>query len=223
MAGPAGRRSLALCAALAITGVTCLVIAVTHQRSAVFVPLSAPVPSPTVVAPPAAVGSGHARATAATAPRAIGVPVRLSIPAIRVQSALLTLGQAPDGTLETPPVGPDYDRAGWYRYSPRPGALGPAVIVGHIDSKSGGPSVFFRLGELRRHDTVEITRADGTTAVFAVDGVQRFHKADFPTQLVYGNTDRPVLRLITCGGPFDRSTGHYEDNVVVTASLVRAG
>jgi hypothetical protein len=79
--------------------------------------------------------------------------------------------------------------------------------------------VFFRLGDLTPHDTIEVTRADGSVASFVVEAVRRFHKSNFPTQLVYGNTDHATLRLITCGGPFDRSTGHYLDNVVVTASL----
>jgi sortase (surface protein transpeptidase) len=148
------------------------------------------------------------------------VPVRLEIPAISVRSPLLELGQAADGSLEVPQPGPHYDEAGWYRYSPTPGALGPAVIVGHVDSAHGGPSVFYRLGALRPHDRIRVTRADGTVAVFAVDDVQRFAKAAFPTSLVYGNTSNAALRLITCGGPFDRHTGHYLDNVVVRASMV---
>jgi sortase (surface protein transpeptidase) len=199
-----------------VAGATCLVVAVTHQRTATAVPLALPLPSPAALA--------SATPTVGSRPgAAVALPSRLTIPALGVRSTLLTLGQAADGSLETPPRGRHYDEAGWYRYSPRPGALGPAVIVGHIDSKSGGPSVFFRLGELRPRDTIEVERADGTVAVFAVDDVRRFHKADFPTRLVYGNTDHPALRLITCGGPFDRSTGHYVDNIVVTASLVRSG
>lgn len=94
------------------------------------------------------------------------------------------------------------------------------MIVGHVDSKRGGPSVFYRLGELRPRDQVRVVRDDGSVAVFAVEDVRRFSKSDFPTQLVYGNTDHAALRLITCGGPFDRGTGHYRDNVVVTASLL---
>ena len=205
------RRSYTVAAALAVTGAACMVVVLTQQDGATAVPLA--------VSP----------AVATTTPRAAPVkrqvvaqPTAITIAAIGVRSTLLQLGQAADGSLATPPRGPHYDQAGWYRYSPRPGAIGPAVIVGHIDSKSGGPSVFFRLGELRRTDRISILRADGTTAVFAVDDVRRFHKTAFPTQLVYGNTDQPVLRLITCGGPFDRATGHYLDNVVVTASLVRA-
>lgn len=137
-----------------------------------------------------------------------------------MQSTVLQLGQAADGSLAVPRPGPDYNRAGWYRYSPTPGALGPAVIVGHVDSAQGGPSVFFRLGELHPRDLVRVTRQDGTVAVFAVEQVKRYAKATFPTQLVYGNTDHAALRLITCGGRLDRRSGHYLDNVVVTASLV---
>ena len=212
------RRSAALIGALALAGVSCVVVALTHQENASTVPLATPAhsvgsPGPDVVRGQPVAAHGHV----------VPLPVSISVPAIGVESTLLTLGQAADGSLAAPAPGPHYDQAGWYHYSPRPGDLGPAVIVGHIDSKSGGPSVFFRLGDLRSHDVIDVERADGTVAVFSVDDVRRFHKADFPTQLVYGNTDHAALRLITCGGTFDRSTGHYLDNVVVTASLVRAG
>lgn len=157
-------------------------------------------------------------ASPAAAPRA--APVSLRIPALGLTSGLLVLGQQPDGSLAVPPRGPHYDQAGWYRYSPAPGAVGPAVIVGHVDSQSGGPSVFYRLAELRPRDRVLVTAADGSVVVFAVDVVRRFAKTAFPTRLVYGNTAGPELRLITCAGAFDRRTGHYLDNVVVSASLV---
>jgi hypothetical protein len=94
------------------------------------------------------------------------------------------------------------------------------VIVGHVDSAANGPSVFWRLGSLRPRDIVRVTRADGTVAVFLVDDVRRFRKTRFPSQLVYGNTNHAALRLITCGGPLEG--GHYRDNIVVRASLVRA-
>jgi hypothetical protein len=98
--------------------------------------------------------------------------------------------------------------------------LGPAVIVGHVDSAANGPSVFWRLGSLHPRDLVRIRRSDGSVAVFAVDDVHRFRKTQFPTHLVYGNTNNAALRLITCGGPIEG--GHYRDNIVVRASLVRA-
>jgi len=94
------------------------------------------------------------------------------------------------------------------------------VIFGPVDSKANGASVFFKLGALRPRDKVRITREDHSVAVFAVDSVRRFEKSQFPTQLVYGNTDHAALRLITCGGAFDRDTGSYTDNIVVLASLV---
>lgn len=147
-------------------------------------------------------------------------PVSIDIPAIGVHSKLQYLALARDGTLDVPGPGPLYNQAAWYKYSPTPGSLGPAIISGHVDSINNGPSVFFKLGDLRPGDTVTVTRADGLAAVFNVDGVRVYPKDQFPTQLVYGNTNYPALRLLTCGGPFDRASGHYIDNVIVFASLV---
>ncbi len=146
-------------------------------------------------------------------------PVSLSIPAIGAHSTLLPLGQNRDGTVQVPPLGRD-SRAGWYRYSPTPGQPGPAVILGHIDSAKYGPGIFFRLGALRPGETVTVTRADGTAAVFRVDRVAEYPKDHFPTLQVYGNIDHAGLRLITCGGRFDFSARSYEDNIVAYASLV---
>ncbi len=146
-------------------------------------------------------------------------PVALSIPAIGVRSNLLTLGQNHDGTVQVPPLGRD-SRAGWYRYSPTPGQLGPSVILGHIDSAKYGPGVFFKLGALRPGNAVTITRADGATAVFRVDRVAEYAKDHFPTLQVYGNIDHAGLRLITCGGKFDFSARSYDDNIVAYASLI---
>lgn len=209
---------------LALSGLTCIGVAMGNQQDA-------PQPPPPVAD---ALGSPAREPTPAsqrpspvtTAPPVVGpvlpssVPLALSIPAIGVRSPLLLLGRTADGALEVPVPGPHYDDAGWYRYSPSPGSLGPAVIVGHVDSAADGPSVFFRLGDLRPRDTVLVTRTDGSVAVFAVDDVRRYPKARFPTQFVYGNTNHAALRLITCGGSFDRASGHYLDNIVVTASLV---
>jgi sortase (surface protein transpeptidase) len=148
--------------------------------------------------------------------------VALTIPAIRVQTALLELGLNPDGSLQVPPHGPHYGDAGWYRYSPTPGSVGPSVIVGHVDSAHGGPSVFFHLADLLPGDEVQVSRADGSVATFTVDAVVRYHKAQFPTASVYSNTDYAALRLITCGGPIDPKTHHYRDNTVVFATMVSA-
>jgi hypothetical protein len=154
-------------------------------------------------------------------PMRASLPVALAIPAIGVSSSgMLHLGQTPQGALQVPPRGPDYDKVAWYRNSPTPGSIGPAVLVGHIDSAAKGPSVFYRLGALKRGDLVRVTRADRSVAVFKVDDVRRFRKSGFPTKLVYGDTDHAALRIITCGGAFDPSVGHYVDNTVVLASLI---
>jgi sortase (surface protein transpeptidase) len=148
------------------------------------------------------------------------LPVSLSIPAIQVNSSgMLHLGQTARGELQVP-AGADYDKVAWFRNSPTPGSLGPAVLVGHVDSAANGPSVFARLGALKRGDLVRVTRADRSVAVFKVDDVKRFSKNGFPTNLVYGDTDHAALRLITCGGPFDSDAGHYVDNTIALASLV---
>lgn len=146
-------------------------------------------------------------------------PLRLDIPSIDVHSAVRHLGQTPGGALEVPAPGPHYNDVGWYRHSPTPGSLGPAILLGHVDSAADGPSVFFRLGELRSGDLVSVTRADNSVAVFRVDEVHSYAKDDFPTELVYSDIDHAGLRIVTCGGAFDDSTGHYLDNIVVFASL----
>lgn len=150
----------------------------------------------------------------------VALPVAVSIPAIDVQSELITVGLNPDGTLEVPQPGPDYDKAAWFKGSPRPGELGPAVIEGHVDSAKNGPSVFYELGALAAGDEVEVTREDGSVVTFVVYDVRVVPKDDFPTLEVYGNTTGPELRLITCGGPFDSTAGSYVDNTVVFAHQV---
>jgi hypothetical protein len=151
-------------------------------------------------------------------PAPVASPVSLTIPLIGVQTQLMTLGLAAGGALQVPPLS-SASVAGWYTGSPRPGAVGSAIIVGHIDSVSG-PGVFFRLSELRRGDNVYVKRADGSTAEFRVAAVQTYLKDHFPTATVYGPTPDAELRLITCGGAFDSATGHYLSNIVVYATEV---
>ena len=147
-------------------------------------------------------------------------PVAIDIPAIEVHSEVQYLGLTAQHTLEVPAPGPYYNQAAWYKNSATPGATGPAIMLGHVDSAADGPSVFFDLANLRPGDEVLVTRRDGMVAVFAVEAVGQYPKDDFPTELVYGATDHAALRLITCGGTFDRSNRHYRDNVVVFADLV---
>ncbi len=144
-------------------------------------------------------------------------PVKISITSIKLRASVDQLGLAPDGTMEEPPFS-KADDAFWYRLGPAPGQVGPAVIVGHVDTKHS-VAVFFYLSRLQAGDQVVVTRADGHTVTYAVDRLDQFPKSDFPTKLVYGPTNYPALRLITCGGPFDRSVGSYRDNVVVFAHM----
>jgi LPXTG-site transpeptidase (sortase) family protein len=145
-------------------------------------------------------------------------PVRIRIDKIGVSAAFVDLGIAADGTLEVPA---DPSKVGWYTGAHTPGAAGPAVVAGHV-TWDQEPSVFFRLGELRAGDRVRIARADGSTATFAVQRVASFPKTRFPTQAVYRSGDRPVLRLITCGGTYDHGNHRYLDNTIVWAKLVGA-
>ena len=151
-------------------------------------------------------------------PAPVARPVSLTIPLIGVQTQLMTLGLAADGTMQVPPLS-SASVAGWFTGSPRPGAVGSAIIVGHIDSE-GAPAVFYRLDELRPGDDVYVKRADGTTAKFRVTSRQTYLKDHFPTQTVYGPTPDAELRLITCGGAFDYATDHYLSNTVVYATEV---
>ena len=160
--------------------------------------------------------SDRERADSADRKKPVAKPASVSIPSVGVHSRLIRLGLNQDKTLQVPR---NYSLAGWYTKGAAPGEVGPAVIVGHYDSVDG-PAVFYRLKELRPGQIVQVRRADGSAAKFAVDRVQRFGKDDFPTDKVYGQVERPELRLITCGGSFDYRTRHYRDNVVVFAHLV---
>jgi len=142
-------------------------------------------------------------------------PVWLSIPSIGIRTRLIHLGVNKDGTLQVPS---STAVAGWYTGSPRPGTVGSAIIAGHVDSRTG-PGIFFWLRTLRPGDRVYVGRADGTIAVFTVTKVRKFAKNRFPTDAVYGPVPDAELRLITCGGIFDRSRGSYLSNVVVFARL----
>ncbi len=213
---PGGRRSLlaAIGIFLALSGTTMIAVAMTSQQR----PPEPTVAAAGVVAPPPMSPSGEPTATIVETVLPRSKPVALDIPSIGVRSSLLSLGLNADGTVQVP-SGTSYDEAGWYRFSPTPGSLGPAVILGHV-SGAGHASEFFRLGDLRPGNRVRVTRRDGSIAAFEVTGVRRYPKDHFPTQLVYGNTDHAALRLITCGGPFDSAAGSYLENIVVYASLI---
>jgi hypothetical protein len=153
-----------------------------------------------------------------TPPGPASPPVRLTIPSIGVTTRLLRLGLEADGSMQVPV---DFDRAGWFAKGPTPGQVGPAVIAGHVDSRTG-PAVFYRLRELRAGDTVQVERADGTRLRFVVEDARRYPKTSFPTAAVFGPAPWAALRLVTCGGDFDAAAGSYRDNLVVFARLAGA-
>jgi sortase (surface protein transpeptidase) len=156
---------------------------------------------------------GPTPAHVAAGPPAEARPVSIEIPAVGVDAPVVPVGLLADRTMEVPAV----DQAGWYEPGPRPGEAGPAVIVGHVDSRRG-PAVFFRLQELRPGDRIVVGLDGGAARSFLVERVERRPKEDLPVGRIWNRTDRPVLRLITCGGSFDRGTGHYRDNVIVYAT-----
>jgi hypothetical protein len=147
-------------------------------------------------------------------------PVRVRIPALKLDAEVHDVGLSDEGSIEVPPIS-RHDEAGWFNRSPTPGQYGPAVLVGHADTRSG-PSVFHGLAKVRPGTKVEIVRDDDSVAVFEVNSVERFSKADQPIERIYADFTRPALRLITCGGEFRGGSIGYEDNIVVFASLVEA-
>jgi LPXTG-site transpeptidase (sortase) family protein len=175
---------------------------------------------PTSSRPAAPLSTGASAPATAKGATALGhsQPVRLDIPKIGVHAPVSTLGLKSDGTIQEPPLSKP-NLTGWYRLGPTPGEKGPAVIAGHVDA-NGGPAVFYRLKRLRHGDKVTVTRQDGSVVVFQIDSIQQVPKDAFPTRKVYGDIGFPGLRLITCGGSFDKSTGHYIDNVIAYGHLI---
>jgi hypothetical protein len=145
-------------------------------------------------------------------PALTGVPARLKVTAIGVDTALESLRLNKNGELDPPK---DFAKAGWYAAGTTPGDLGPAVIAGHVDNRQG-PAVFYRLRELEAGDKIDVVRG-GRTVRFTVTSTAWYPKKIFPTADVYGPTPDSQLRLITCGGVFDHRLRSYKDNLVVYA------
>lgn len=206
---------IALVAALLLTGGLLLALGTSRQQPA---PPAADRGGPAGSArPPARQEAGTAAPSdgPSTAPLPASRPVSITIPSLKVTSTLEELGLGKDRAMETPR---DPDKAGWYRPGATPGAVGPAVIAGHV-TWNGAPGVFFALGRLGPGDRISVRRADGRTAEFTVDRTARYAKDRFPTVEVYRNLDHAGLRLITCGGDYSKSDSRYADNVVVYAIL----
>ncbi|HEX2856599.1 MAG TPA: class F sortase [Propionibacteriaceae bacterium] len=236
-----GRWLMLLALTALASGIAVIIVAIAGQQHAASPSPSAwgtipgtsdagATPTPTIsraASPSSTRGSGTPRPSATSAPAQTqpaalpaSDPVRISIPAIGVDSTVFPIGKDASGGLQAPQPGPNLNNVGWYKYSPTPGQAGPAVLEGHVDTIHG-PSVFLRLGALNPGDRITVTRADGSVARFVVDAVRAYPSHDaFPTQLVYGgDLSQPTLRLITCSN-FDRSIGHYVGNTIVFAHLV---
>ncbi|MCP2336000.1 class F sortase [Actinomadura rupiterrae] len=148
-------------------------------------------------------------------------PATIKIPKLGVSAPVTGLGLKPDGTIEVPPLDQP-NLAGWWKDGPTPGETGPSVVLGHVDAR-GAAAVFNKLTELREGDRVQVVRKDGRTAEFAVQRVERVAKSAFPGEKIYAeDLDYAALRLVTCGGDFDRETGHYVDNVIAYTRLVQS-
>ncbi|GAA2644632.1 MULTISPECIES: class F sortase [Nonomuraea] len=143
-------------------------------------------------------------------------PTRIRIPKIQVNAPIGGVTVDSKGELQAPPTSKP-NLTGWYRFSPVPGEKGPAIINGHVTTKSGA-AVFRRLKELAKGDFIYVYRSDGKVTRFTVSGIEQVKKSAFPTKRVYGNVTNSQLRLITCGGMVG-ANGHYDDNVIVYAAL----
>ncbi|MDT0278372.1 class F sortase [Blastococcus goldschmidtiae] len=208
--GPAPLRRASL---LAMAGAAALLVSCAAQGSG---PGASPSPPSSAGSAPTAGADRDPApppAPAVVDPASVPVPVAVSVPALGLVEELVDLGIAADGTAEVPT---DFDRVGWFTGGGRPGARGPTVLMGHVDS-TAGPAVFYDLRELEPGNLVEVTSADGTAARYAVSDTQQVAKGEFPTAAVFGATATDVLRLITCIGEFDQGARSYTDNLVVTA------
>ncbi len=182
-----------------------------------FSPSTTVVDTPAAGEPPSVTTSVSSSTTTVTIyTHAISRPVRVVVPTVEIDAVLMEVGLREEGVAEVPPFG----RAAWYKLGPAPGANGPAVLLGHVDSTKG-PDVFYRLRDIMLGDTVVVYGEDGDVATFFVDGKEQVLKTELPTERIWNGSQQPLIRLITCGGEFDHDTGHYLSNLIVYGHLVR--
>lgn len=146
------------------------------------------------------------------------LPTRLVIPKLSLDTTFVSpLGLLPDQTIAVPD---SFTQVGWYSGGVSPGEVGSSVILGHVDSKTG-PAIFYSLGQLAIGDAIEITREDGKMVTYIVTKLERHPQSNFPTMAVYGQTDTPTLRLVTCSGTYNRGKQQYSHNLIVFAELAQ--
>lgn len=146
-------------------------------------------------------------------------PTRVDAADVGIHAPLTGLGVGREGEFEVPPLFQPH-LAGWFEGAATPGEYGPTVLLGHVDSDWSGPAVFFPLRDLGEGDRIEVTREDETVVVFEVADIVSHPKDDLPYEAIFGLSSVPTLRLITCGGSFDRDSGDYTENLVVYADYV---
>ena len=147
------------------------------------------------------------------------IPVRIEIVVIDLEAPILPLGVVSEtGQMEVPE---NVDEVGWYRYGPAPGWPGSAVLAAHVDMAGEGPGAFFDLDRLVTGDQINVDFDDGTTSTFVVSQAERVPKGELDFDSVFSPVGQPLLRLVTCGGSFNRTTRSYDDNIVITAYPLR--
>ncbi|MFE6271266.1 class F sortase [Streptomyces goshikiensis] len=171
----------------------------------------------------AVAGAPGLRLPAAHTPLGAAPPARVDVPSIGIQAPVVSRGLDKDGAIDPPP----YDRpgtVGWWGGGAQPGTAGTALLVGHVDTASK-PAVFYGLSSAKPGDSVRVVRADGTVAEFTVEDVQVYERAGFDPHKAYGPrvAGRAELRLVTCGGTYDKAAKQYSANVVVSAYLTGEG
>ena len=148
-----------------------------------------------------------------------GAPCRIKIRSIGVDAPVIELGLRSNGTLEVPT---DYSETGWWKGGAKPGQIGSAVIVGHVDNRRG-PAVFYKLPKLKAGDIVTVSRVKKPPVHYVIEDKGVWAKSNFPSEIVYGPTPISEIRLITCGGVFNPATGHYADNVIAFGRMIGSG
>ncbi|NEB76993.1 class F sortase [Streptomyces sp. SID14478] len=207
---PSARRRMASWAVLLVLA-ACMIYRIADSGEDTGTP-----PRPSAAQAPSSDSAPVREAASSVASLPESAPVRIKIPSISVDAPVQGLSRNEDGGLNAPPAD-DTNLAGWDAAGIPPGSTGTAVMAGHVDTRTG-PAVFYGLGSLKKGATVTVSRQDGSTAQFTVDGVQEYEKANFPSRKVYAQQPRPELRLITCGGTYTTTDG-YSGNVVVYAHL----
>jgi hypothetical protein len=147
------------------------------------------------------------------APTTVAEPTRVIIEALDIDGPVIPVGVNADSQLDVPP---DARTLVWYRHGPSPGGPGSAVIAGHLNWR-GTNGIFARLDEMPVGATITVVYDDGSQKDFIVSTVELVDKPAVAVNGIFARDGEPLLRLITCGGEFEKAVRSYRSNVVVTA------